>query len=141
MEEKELEEELLQEPDQEERDTLAVRLILLLVALGVAAILYGVFGRQGSVVIFQKDQPAVRSSDQVLVEHSIPLNTADTYQLQLLPDIGPELAGRIIAYRESHGPFTDLNQLLEVEGIGPITLGRIRDYLTLEAPDASSKQP
>ena len=33
------------------------------------------------------------------------INTAETEQLQLLPRVGPALAGRIIEFREAHGPF------------------------------------
>lgn len=128
----------LSEDAAREKDNVALRLIFVLVILGLAAILYGVFGRRESIIVYEKDQPAIRSASEVLQEHSIPLNTADTYQLQLLPDIGPELAGRIIAYRESHGPFTAVEELLEVEGIGNVTLSRIRDYLTLEGPESTS---
>lgn len=51
-------------------------------------------------------------------EELIDLNTATSSQLQSIPGIGPVIAGRIIAYREAHGPFTSLSQLCDVEGVG-----------------------
>lgn len=48
----------------------------------------------------------------------IDLNTADENALQTLPGIGPELAERIIAYRDTIGEFVTKEQIMEVEGIG-----------------------
>lgn len=60
------------------------------------------------------------------------LNEATEEQLQKLDGIGPVLAERIIAYRQEHGDFTSIDQLLEVEGIGEGILGGIRDMLMIE---------
>lgn len=49
------------------------------------------------------------------------LNTATTQQLESLPGIGPVTAQRIIAWRDSHGRFTRIEELQEVDGIGPKT--------------------
>ena len=59
------------------------------------------------------------------------INTATAAQLQTLPGIGVTLAGRIIAYREQNGPFTDVAQLINVDGIGTTKLENILDYITI----------
>lgn len=56
----------------------------------------------------------------------IPINTASPEELETLPGIGPKLAGRIVAYREENGPFTTVEELCEVSGIGEKVLEKIR---------------
>ena len=62
----------------------------------------------------------------------VPVNTAPASELQQLPGIGPKLAEAIIDYRTKSGPFERVEQLLEVKGIGPAKLGRIRPLVKLE---------
>ena len=59
------------------------------------------------------------------------VNTAAAEELETLPGIGEVLAQAIIAYREEHGPFTSVDELDEVSGIGPVTLEEIRDLVTV----------
>lgn len=59
------------------------------------------------------------------------LNTADQSALETLPRVGPSLAQRIIAWRESNGPFTSVDQLLDVSGIGEKTLEGFRELVTV----------
>ncbi len=54
------------------------------------------------------------------------VNTANAEALQALPGIGPTLAGRIVAHRDTHGPFVKPDELLQVPGIGPKRWERIR---------------
>lgn len=61
----------------------------------------------------------------------INVNTATPTELEALPGIGPVLAEAIVSYREEHGPFTSVDQLDDVSGIGPVTLGEIRDLVTV----------
>ena len=56
----------------------------------------------------------------------VDLNTADQATLETLPGIGPALAGRIIAWRDEHGGFTAVEDLLEVSGIGETRLEDLR---------------
>ena len=59
------------------------------------------------------------------------LNTASPEELETLPGIGEVLAGAIVAYRDEHGPFTSVDQLIDVSGIGEVTLEEIRDLVTI----------
>lgn len=60
------------------------------------------------------------------------LNTATAQELSTLPGIGPELARRIVSYREEHGPFTAAEELMEVPGIGPGKFSAVADSITVE---------
>ncbi|HET9295232.1 MAG TPA: ComEA family DNA-binding protein [Gemmatimonadales bacterium] len=56
-------------------------------------------------------------------------NLASVNDFDALPGIGPALAQRIVAYRESHGPFAEIDGLARVPGIGPVVLARIKPCL------------
>ena len=57
----------------------------------------------------------------------ININTASAAELELLPQIGPTLAARIVAERNANGPFASLEDIERVRGIGPRTVEKIRD--------------
>ncbi|HCP31875.1 TPA: hypothetical protein DIT45_01270 [Candidatus Acetothermia bacterium] len=59
------------------------------------------------------------------------LNTASAEELTSLRGIGEVLAARIVAYREEHGPFQTLDDLMQVSGIGSKVVEEIRDLVTL----------
>jgi competence protein ComEA len=59
------------------------------------------------------------------------LNTADVAALDTLPRIGPALAQRIIDWREANGPFTSVDQLLDVAGIGDAVFSGLADKVAL----------
>lgn len=84
----------------------------------------------------------LRSGDQIvvpgpgaLVESTeggpLALNRASANDLEGLPGVGPVLAERIVAYREQNGPFTDVEDLLQVGGIGEAKLASIRDLVRI----------
>jgi competence protein ComEA len=56
----------------------------------------------------------------------INLNTATVEQLDTLPGVGPVRAAAIVAWRNTHGKFTTVDQLGEVDGIGPGRLEKLR---------------
>lgn len=59
------------------------------------------------------------------------LNTAGPTELEALPEVGPVTAQSIIAWRDAHGGFTSIDELLEVDGIGPKTLEQITPHVTV----------
>jgi competence protein ComEA len=61
----------------------------------------------------------------------VSLNSATPDELDTLPGVGPVTAARIVAWRESHGPFASVDQLRDVPGIGPSRLAQIRPLVTL----------
>ncbi len=67
------------------------------------------------------------------------INTAGKQSLDALPGIGPVKAQAIIDYRAEHSEFENVNELLDVNGIGPKTLERIQDEITVD--EVSSLSP
>ena len=63
-------------------------------------------------------QSTMKSSQLLTLGLPLDLNQVTEADLDLLPGIGPVLAHRIIEYRQKNGYFRDLNELMQVEGIG-----------------------
>lgn len=61
----------------------------------------------------------------------IDLNRARLPELMVLPGVGRVRAEQIVLHRVRHGPFRQLEDLLQVEGIGADTLERLRPFLRL----------
>lgn len=64
-----------------------------------------------------------------VAEYRIDLNRADDAELALLPGIGQVRAGLIVSYRQEHGPFRQVEDLLVIEGISESLLDRLRPYV------------
>ena len=82
-------------------------------------------------VAFGVEPTASNMARQQQVEQ-INVNTADAAKLQEIPGIGEALAARIIAFRDEHGPFEKVDDLLNVRGIGVKSLDKLRPYLTVK---------
>lgn len=60
---------------------------------------------------------------------TVNVNAAGADELATLPGLGATTAARIVEHRRLHGPFESLDDLLDVDGIGPATLDRLRPHL------------
>jgi competence protein ComEA len=61
----------------------------------------------------------------------ININLATQADLEMLPGIGPTMAANIIAYREANGPFTAIEAIMDVPGIGDGKFGAIKELITV----------
>ena len=61
----------------------------------------------------------------------VDLNTASVSQLDTLPGVGSVTAQRILDWRTKHGRFTSLEQLREVDGIGPARFSQLKNLVTV----------
>jgi competence protein ComEA len=75
--------------------------------------------------------PAVGSAPGVSADGLVNVNTATGTELEALPGIGPVLAQSIIDHRTQNGPFTSVDQLVDVSGIGDVTLEKLRPLVTV----------
>jgi competence protein ComEA len=60
------------------------------------------------------------------------INTAGLDELDEIPNIGPAIAQRIIDYRFTNGPFTAIEEIMKVEGIGKTIFDEIKDLITVQ---------
>jgi len=79
-------------------------------------------------------QPTLGTAPQALPPTPIDINRADGEALEALPGVGPALALRIVAYRESHGQFRRVEELMGVPGIGAKRYARLQGYVRVESP-------
>ena len=82
------------------------------------------FDGEQIVVPSGADEPALVSIDAP--PGLVSLSRGTSAELETLPRVGPATAARIIAWREENGPFTSVDDVLAVSGIGPATLEGFR---------------
>jgi len=85
-----------------------------------------------SVAPSRSPRSAPQAAATATTQFPINLNTATADQLEAIPGIGPVLAQRIIEYRQTHGRFQSVDELLEVRGIGSKRLESMRPYVTVK---------
>ena len=75
----------------------------------------------------------------------VDVNRADSLGLLAVPGLGPVKVGAVLAHRRTHGPFTTVEDLLKVKGIGPATLRKLRDHVRItqrtSAPPSRPEDP
>jgi competence protein ComEA len=72
-----------------------------------------------------KGKPATKTRPTGIVS----INQASAKQFESLNGIGPVLASKIVSYRKEHGPFSTIDDLLNVPGIGPAKLAKMKSKL------------
>ena len=60
------------------------------------------------------------------------MNTASAEQLTTLPGIGQAKANSILAYRETHGAFGRIEEIMEIEGIKEGVFSKIKDRIKVD---------
>lgn len=88
----------------------AVAIVVLLAGVTVAGL--ALHGRRASSLVVARPSP-------------IDLNSASSAEIELLPEIGPALAARIVESRERDGAFGSVRDLDRVRGIGKGTIDRV----------------
>ena len=75
----------------------------------------------------------------IAMDFKLNINSADWPELALLPNVGEQLAKRIVEDRALNGPFREVSELRRVRGIGPKTLDGMRPFLLpLPATESTS---
>lgn len=87
--------------------------------------------RDGEQVVIPGIVAGPGSGAAVDGEGKVRINSASASELEQLPGVGPVLAGRIAAYRDDNGPFSAVEDLLDVPGIGEGKLATMRDAVAL----------
>jgi len=81
--------------------------------------------QSGDIAVSPDD--AIATVENIPVDAAIDINAAGIYDLQTLPGIGPAIAERIVAFRDSVGKFERVEDLLLVKGIGPAKLDLLKN--------------
>jgi competence protein ComEA len=80
----------------------------------------------GSAPVSGASGPRVSGTPKPKAGDVLDLNTATLEQLDALPGVGPVTAAAIVAWRQANGKFTSVDQLADVDGIGPARLDKLR---------------
>ncbi len=98
----------------------AAVLFLMLIVVSAAA------WRQPALI----DAPVAR-----LTERRLSINHANADTLRVLPGIGRRMAVRIVEYRQEHGPYRTVDDLVAVPGVGHKTVRRLTPWIHVAADD------
>ena len=74
---------------------------------------------------------AVPTHAQDTTAKKVNINSASVKELQTLPQIGTAVAQRIVDYREKHGKFSKIEEIMKVKGIGEKTFLKLKPLITV----------
>lgn len=77
------------------------------------------------------EQTEAPTEETAVILFPIDINLAEKEEFMALPGIGEVLALRIVEYREENGPFTHVEQLMNVKGIGKKRMEELLDLITI----------
>ena len=92
-------------------------------------------------IIHLQNDPRTRPNDEVIscldcnplvFGRPLNINRASVQHLKSLPNIGEKRAADIVVHRTQFGDFDSVDELVDVKGIGPKTLNRLRPYIVTE---------
>ena len=85
--------------------------------------------------------PSWAASAKPQLSGVVNINTASAEELQLLPGVGDTRAAAILETRKSQGGFKSVDALLDVKGIGPTMLERMRPHVVLSGRTTAQLEP
>ncbi len=89
----------------------------------------------GKGVLILKDEgkgAGMTSSGGAAQPPAININSASAQELDTLPGIGPATAGDIISFRNKHGPFARIEDIMKVSGVKQSRFQKIKDFITVQ---------
>ena len=104
------------------------------------AVLLIVLAVEWVVIVNRRPDPLLlQRSDDFRKQFRVDINSATWIDWLQLGGIGPTMAHRIVADRKLNGPFASIDDVKRVPGIGPVTLDRIRPWLTMGHDQSDSR--
>jgi competence ComEA-like helix-hairpin-helix protein len=103
-------------------DQIALGLVVGISLLVIVAAFVVGFLRQGEYIQIDRAQ-------RKEIVFQVDLNQANWPELALLPGVGELLARKIVAYRTEHGPFTSVDELVNISGLGATKVENLRPFV------------
>ena len=116
----------------ENRLSAALLIMAGIVLLAILACNLWIFPPGKGLSLVSAESSADISAEEPSMPGPLNLNTATEKELDTLPGIGEALARRIVEYREEHGGFRAVEELMEISGIGDATFSELRDKVTID---------
>jgi competence ComEA-like helix-hairpin-helix protein len=106
---------------------------VILLAMAAVALIWHISDSRFTPRYHQRNDPQIDFPEQkFLAAGPVDINRATAEELEAIPRIGPSLAKKMIEFRSAKGMINDINELLDIKGIGPRLLTTIGPYLTTE---------